>query len=77
MKRVWAVLVVACSCSIALATPIAMLASVGAAAKHGLLIKGGKYLETLARAEPRDRLVVGPVGTKLPWASRITEIARV
>ena len=34
-----AVLVVACSCSIALATPIAMLASVGAGAKGGLLIK--------------------------------------
>ncbi len=44
-----AVLVVACSCSIALATPVAMLASIGAAAKRGLLIKGGKYLETLSR----------------------------
>jgi Cd2+/Zn2+-exporting ATPase/Cu+-exporting ATPase len=39
-----AVLVVACSCSLALATPIAMLASIGAAAKRGLLIKGGKYI---------------------------------
>ena len=45
-----AVLVVACSCSFALATPIAMLASIGAGAKRGLLFKGGKYLETLARA---------------------------
>ncbi|MCQ3975168.1 MAG: ATPase P, partial [Anaerolineae bacterium] len=34
-----AVLVVACSCSFALATPIAMLASIGAGAKRGLLIK--------------------------------------
>lgn len=46
-----AVLVVACSCSFALATPIAMLASIGASAKRGLLIKGGKYLEALARAQ--------------------------
>jgi Cd2+/Zn2+-exporting ATPase/Cu+-exporting ATPase len=46
-----AVLLVACSCSFALATPVAMLASVGVAAKHGLLIKGGKYLESLARAD--------------------------
>jgi len=45
------VLVVACSCSFALATPIAMLASIGAAAKRGLLIKGGKYLEVLARTD--------------------------
>src|SRR6266567_2432940 len=35
-----AVLVVACSCSFALATPIAMLASIGAAASRGLLVKG-------------------------------------
>ncbi|MBF8283480.1 MAG: copA [Anaerolineales bacterium] len=47
-----AVLVVACSCSFALATPIAMLASVGAGAKRGLLIKGGKYRQVpgVARA---------------------------
>ncbi|MCL4561683.1 MAG: cadmium-translocating P-type ATPase [Chloroflexi bacterium] len=55
-----AVLVVACSCSFALATPIAMLASIGAGAKRGLLIKGGKYLETLARA---DVLLVDKTGT--------------
>ncbi|HEX5596539.1 MAG TPA: HAD-IC family P-type ATPase [Micromonosporaceae bacterium] len=34
-----AVLVVACSCSFAMATPVAVLASVGAAAHRGLLIK--------------------------------------
>lgn len=55
-----AVLVVACSCSFALATPIAMLASVGAGAKRGLLIKGGKYLEMLARA---DVLLIDKTGT--------------
>ena len=55
-----AVLVVACSCSFALATPIAVLASVGAAARRGLLIKGGKYLESLARA---DVLLVDKTGT--------------
>jgi Cd2+/Zn2+-exporting ATPase/Cu+-exporting ATPase len=37
-----AVLLVACSCSIALATPIAMLASIGANAKRGVLIKGDR-----------------------------------
>ncbi|MBO0795912.1 MAG: cation-translocating P-type ATPase, partial [Ktedonobacteraceae bacterium] len=46
-----AVLVVACSCSFALATPIAMLASIGRAASYGLLVKGGKYLEALSRAD--------------------------
>jgi len=55
-----AVLVVACSCAFALATPIAMLASIGAGAKQGLLIKGGKYLELLAKA---DVLLIDKTGT--------------
>lgn len=55
-----AVLVVACSCSFALATPIAIVASIGAAAKRGLIIKGGKYLEALAKA---DVLLVDKTGT--------------
>jgi len=55
-----AVLVVACACSFALATPMAMMASIGAGAKRGLLIKGSKYLETLARA---DTLLIDKTGT--------------
>lgn len=66
-----AVLVVACSCSIALATPIAMLASVGAAAKRGVLIKGGKYLEALARA---DVLLIDKTGTLTLGRPQITDI---
>jgi Cd2+/Zn2+-exporting ATPase/Cu+-exporting ATPase len=66
-----AVLVVACSCSIALATPIAMLASIGAAARRGLLIKGGKYLETLARA---DVLLLDKTGTLTLGKPRLTDI---
>ncbi len=43
-----AVLVVACTCAFTLATPMAMLASIGTAARRGLLIKGGRAIETLA-----------------------------
>jgi len=46
-----AVLVVACSCSFALATPIAMLASIGSGAQRGVMIKGGRYLELLSQAD--------------------------
>jgi len=66
-----AVLVVACSCSFALATPIAMLASVGAGARRGLLIKGGKYLESLARA---DVLLIDKTGTLTLGRPRITDL---
>lgn len=66
-----AVLVVACSCSFALATPIAMLASIGAGAKRGLLIKGGKYIELLARA---DVLLLDKTGTLTLGQPHITEV---
>ncbi|MDP2776266.1 MAG: cation-translocating P-type ATPase, partial [Anaerolineales bacterium] len=66
-----AVLVVACSCSIALATPVAMLASIGGSAKRGLLIKGGKYLETLARA---DIVLVDKTGTLTLGQPQIPDI---
>ncbi len=72
--RVVSVLVVACSCSFALATPIAMLASIGAAARRGLLIKGGKYLEVLARA---DVLLIDKTGTLTLGKPQITEIITV
>jgi len=65
------VLVVACSCSFALATPIAMLASIGSAARQGLLIKGGKVLETLARV---DTLFVDKTGTLTIGKPVITDI---
>lgn len=66
-----AVLVVACSCSFALATPIAILASVGAAARKGLLVKGGKYLEALARA---DVVLLDKTGTLTMGQPRITDL---
>ncbi len=66
-----AVLLVACSCSFALATPVAMLASVGASAKRGLLIKGGKYLELLARA---DVLLVDKTGTLTLGQPQVTDV---
>ena len=66
-----AVLVVACSCSFALATPIAMLASIGASAKRGLLIKGGKYLELLAKA---DVVLLDKTGTLTLGQPQITDV---
>lgn len=65
-----AVLMVACSCSFALATPVAMIASIGASARHGLLIKGGKYLEALAKA---DVVLLDKTGTLTLGRPRITD----
>jgi Cd2+/Zn2+-exporting ATPase/Cu+-exporting ATPase len=66
-----ATLVVACSCSFALATPIAMLASVGSAARKGVLIKGGKHIETL---EKITTLFVDKTGTLTLGKPQITDV---
>ena len=69
-----AVLVVACSCSVALATPIAILASVGAAARQGLLVKGGRTLEILAKV---DTVLLDKTGTLTLGQPRITGVLAV
>lgn len=66
-----AVLVVACSCAFALATPIAILASIGAAARRGLVIKGGKYLEIIPKI---DVLLIDKTGTLTLGKPVITDI---
>lgn len=65
------VLVVACSCSIALATPIAMLASIGAAAKRGILIQGGRVIEALAQA---DTVLIDKTGTLTFGKPQLTDV---
>jgi len=66
-----AVFAVACSCAFALATSVAMLAAIGTAARLGLLVKGGRFLEFLARA---DVLLVDKTGTVTLGHPQVTEV---
>jgi heavy metal translocating P-type ATPase len=66
-----AVVVVACPCAVALATPLAVVASVGKAAKRGIIIKGGIYLEELGRV---DTVVMDKTGTLTIGEPRVTDI---
>ncbi len=47
--RAVSVLVIACPCALGLATPAAMLAGIGAAARHGILIRDAAVLEQAER----------------------------
>jgi Cd2+/Zn2+-exporting ATPase len=54
--RIWlpkalAFLVASCPCALVLSVPLAYFTGIGAAAKCGVIIKGGTYLDTLATAE--------------------------
>ncbi|MCX7793453.1 MAG: cation-translocating P-type ATPase [Thermodesulfovibrionales bacterium] len=55
-----AVIVAACPCAVGLATPLSVVASVASSAKRGVLIKGGLYLEALAKV---DCIVMDKTGT--------------
>jgi heavy metal translocating P-type ATPase len=58
--RAVAVLVVATPCPLILAVPVAIISGLSRAAKFGILIKGGKAIETLARVRA---VVIDKTGT--------------
>ncbi|MBX7490705.1 heavy metal translocating P-type ATPase [Helicobacter turcicus] len=54
------VIIIACPCALALATPIASLVGLGEALKHRILFKEARFLETIAKA---NILVLDKTGT--------------
>jgi heavy metal translocating P-type ATPase len=66
-----AVIIVAGACGVAAGTPLAILAGIGSAARRGIIVKGGLYLEKLADI---DTIVLDKTGTLTMGVPEVTGI---
>jgi len=71
VSRAVTVLIVGCPCALILAAPTALVATIGRAAKSGILVKGGRYLEEAARA---DVVLFDKTGTLTEGKPRVSEV---
>jgi len=72
MLRATTLLVIACPCALGLATPLAITAAVGRAARQGLLISDSRVLETMGKI---DVVVLDKTGTVTRGDFRLTDFA--
>ncbi len=64
-------LVASCPCAVVISAPLAFFSSMGAAAKNGMIIKGSRYIEALAKA---DTVVFDKTGTLTTGKLRVGKI---
>ena len=69
--RAITILIVACPCALVLGTPTAVVAAIGNAARRGILIKGGVYLEQMGRVKT---LLMDKTGTLTEGKPKVVEM---
>ncbi|HUL28886.1 MAG TPA: cation-translocating P-type ATPase [Thermodesulfobacteriota bacterium] len=70
--RAITILIVACPCALVLGTPTAVVAAIGNAARRGILIKGGVYLEQMGKLKT---LLMDKTGTLTQGRPKVVEIS--
>lgn len=74
MRSTISVVIVAGACGIAAGTPLAILGAIGQAARRGLIVKGGLYLESLWAV---DTVVLDKTGTLTFGNPEVTDLCPV
>ncbi len=64
-------LIISCPCALVLSIPISFFGGIGGAAKNGILVKGGNYLESLYSV---DTLILDKTGTITKGNFKVNEI---
>lgn len=64
-------LIISCPCALVLSIPVGFFGGIGGAARHGILVKGGNYLEALNEV---DTVVLDKTGTLTEGVFQVTLI---